>query len=626
VRRLIILLALCVPAVAGAAPSAPIPVSPATSGAFPNTQVGNTSAAQDYTIEEISLHIALSETVSIAYSCPDFTVTPTSGTIYNSCQNIGCETEDDTVPCIEPTTVICTPEVNMSFAATFHPTVAAAVSCVLSITSSGGSSETYTLSGTGTPPPIDVSASPGSIAFGGVRIDTTSSTVNVTVSNTGGSPATISSVAISGTGYAIASGTSTSHTLAAGTSELHGVTCSPGETVGALGAGALTISSNDPTNPTITIPLSCSGITSKVAVSPSPIVIPTTRVGEPVMQTVTFTNTGAATATLSSVAVTGMTMVSAPPAGTMLAENQSANAVISFDAAMAGSATGDLTIATDTGMIDVPITADALVTTMSLTPDGEVDFGPVCSGESKTQMFSLLANSDGPFELTAVSMPDAPFSVVTPMLPASVQGDAANTVTFSVTATPADVGSAASSIMVTTDIPNGTPDTITLTVVGLPTGVSATPPTVDLGEVAIQTTSLGQQVDLSNCGSAEITIADTMIYGDDAGDFSIVQQPTSMTVAPNSTVSWLVVMNAQSIGSGSDGSVDATFEIDYSGGSSTVALVGEPYDPNAGSGSDGGSTSDKSSYYACSTGRGAALWPIALALVALRRRRRRNVA
>ncbi len=615
-RRLLILLAICVSTIAGAAPSAPLPVSPATNGTFPNTQVGNTSAAQSYTIEEVSLHVEESDTVTISYSCPDFTVTPTSGSIYNSCQNIGCGEQ----PCIEPlppSTIICTPEVNMTFSATFHPTVAAPVSCVLTITGSSGSTETYSLTGTGTPPPIHVSASPGSIAFGGVRTGTTSSVVNVTVTNSGGSPATINSVTASGTGYAIASGTSTSHTLGAGASELHGVTCAPGATVGALANGALTISSNDPSNPTISIALSCSGITSKVAASPSPIVIPTTRVGEPVMQTITLTNTGAAATAIDSVTVSGMTMVMAPAAGTMLAENQSTTAVISFDASAAGSASGDLTVVTDTSTLDIPITADALVTSMSVTPDGEVDFGPVCSGQTKTQMFSLVANSDGPFMLTAVSTPDAPFTVTTPTLPASLQGDAANQVTFSVTAMPVDIGSAASSVQITTDIPNGTPDTIALTVVGLPTGVTATPPTLDLGEVPIQTTSLGQEVDLSNCSSDPITISATEIYGSDADAFSIVQQPTTMTIGSDSTVSWLVVMNAQT-----PGDVSATFEVDYSGGSATVALVGEPYDPSAGSDS-GSSSGDKSSYYACSTGRGVALWPIAIALVALRRRRRR---
>jgi MYXO-CTERM domain-containing protein len=337
------------------------------------------------------------------------------------------------------------------------------------------------------------------------------------------------------------------------------------------------------------------------------------------MQSISLTNTGAATATISSVTVTGMSMVSAPPANTMLAQNQTAMAVISFDAAAAGSATGDLTVVTDTSTLDIPITADALVTSMSVTPDGEVDFGPVCSGQSKTQMFSLVATAAGPFQLTAVSTPDDPFSVTTPTLPASVQGNAGNTVTFSATVAPTTAGSATSTFGVTTDIPNGTPDSIALTVIGLPSGVSATPPMVDLGEVAIQTTSLGQEIDLSNCGDAAITIAGATIYGSDAYNtdaFSIVSQPPSMMVAANTTVSWLVVMNSQL-----PGQLAATFEVDYSGGSATVALVGEPYDP---SGSDTGtSSSDKSSYYACSTGRGAALWPIALALVALRRRRRR---
>jgi hypothetical protein len=614
VRRLIILLAICVPAVAGAS----ILVSP-TTATFPATQVGTTSSAMTFSVTEALRSVGdHTDTVTVSYSCADFTVTPTSGTVENDCENIGCETEDQTVPCIEPTAIECIPEETMTLSATFHPSVAAQESCAVTVTSSGGSLIPVSLTGTGTPPPIHVTASPASIAFGGVRTGTTSSTVNVTVTNSGGIAATISSVVASGTGYAIASGTSTSHTLAAGGSELHGVTCSPGATVGALANGALTITSNDPTNPTISIPLSCSGITSKVAASPSPIVIPTTRVGEPAMQTITLTNTGAATATIASVTVTGMTMVSAPPANTMLAENQSTTAVISFAATAAGSATGDLTVVTDTSTLDIPITADALVTSMSVTPDGEVDFGPVCSGQAKTQMFSLVANADGPFKLTAVSTPDAPFTVTTPTLPASVDGDGANTVTFSVTATPSDAGSAASSVQITTDIPNGTPDTIALTAIGLPTGVTATPAMVDLGNIAIDTTSLGQEIDLSNCSSSAITIADTMIYGSDADAFSIVQQPTSMMVAANSTVSWLVVMNAQT-----PGDVGATFEVDYTGGSATVALVGEPYDPNAGSGTDGGGSSgEKSSYYACSTGRGVALWPIAIALVALRRRRR----
>ncbi len=115
-----------------------------------------------------------------------------------------------------------------------------------------------------------------------------------------------------------------------------------------------------------------------------------------------------------------------------------------------------------------------------------------------------------------------------------------------------------------------------------------------------------------------MTIADAIITGDQAPDFTIVQSPTSMQIDANQSASWLVVMNAQT-----PGEKDATFEVDYAGGSATIALTGEAYDPNAvGGGSDTGGT-DKSSYYACSTGRGVAFWPVAFAVLALRRRRKR---
>ncbi len=458
---------------------------------FPNTQVGMSSAAQSFTASETTRTLGDHlENVTISYSCPDFTVTPLTGTVENDCEQIGCP---GAAPCIEPTGgIVCVPEETFPFTAVFHPTVAAAVSCTLTISDGAG----ITLTGTGTAPPIHVTASPSSIGFGGVRVATTSSAVNVTVTNSGGSPATISSVTVAGTGYTIASGTSTSHTLAANTSETHGVTCSPGQTVGALPAGTLTINSNDPTTPTINIGLSCSGITSKIAVTPSPVVIPTTRVGEPVMQTITLQNTGAASATLVDVTVTGMTMVSAPAANTPLAANATAQAVVSFDASAAGSASGNLHIDTDTTPLDIPITAQALATSMSLTPDGSVDFGPVCAGQTSTQMFALVANEAGAFELTAVSQPAAPFAVTTPTLPASVQGNAANTVSFSVTAAPTDVGSTQRRRRSTsTPISRwGSPIRSTWRSRRLPSGVTPTPAMVDRlrGTVAVQTTSQGQ--------------------------------------------------------------------------------------------------------------------------------------
>ncbi|HEY1559177.1 MAG TPA: choice-of-anchor D domain-containing protein [Kofleriaceae bacterium] len=627
-RRLLswIALAACSTPPATSSEQQPLIGPPSGTPTFPTTQVGQTSAAQTYYIYETTRTVGFhSDTISsISYSCPDFSVQWAAGVTSDDCTNDGCGTasmaptgsqQEHPSPYFCPAVLDCEYDDIYSFSATFHPTVAAALSCVLTITGSANT-QTYTLSGTGTPPPIHVTASPPSIAFGGVRVMTDSTPVAVTITNSGGSPATINSVAVS-SGFVIQSGSTGSHPLGSGSSEQDEIVCHPNATGGI--SGSVTISSNDPTSPTITLPLSCTGIDSTLQVSPSPAVLPTTRVGEPVQQTITMTNMGGAATTIQDVLITGVDTVSAPSPDTPLAAGSTVQAVVSFPATAAGAVSGNMHVDYDNGKsVDVAISGMALMTSMSLTPDGSVAFGPVCAGQTKTQAFGLIANADGPFQLTALSAPDMPFTVQAPSLPASVQGDAGNTVNFMVTAAPTDATESTSSVMLTTDIPNGQPDTIALDVIGLPMGVSATPPTVDVGPSPVATTTLAQPVNLTNCGTDSVTITSAEITGDDASSFAIVSNPSSMQVDSAATATWLVVMNSQT-----PGTKQATFEIDYAGGTTSVALSGEPFMPGAGSDS-GSDVTEKSSYYACNTGRPAALWPLAAALAVLVLRRRRR--
>ena len=615
-RHLVVLAALAACSSTGAALSTTtdeLVGAPSGTPTFPNTQVGQTSAAQIYYIYETTRTIGFhTDTISsIAYSCPDFTVTWAPGDTSDDCEN-DCPEHAGAPVCTQ--VVDCEYDDIYSFSATFHPTVAAPVSCVLTITSTT-QTQSYTLSGTGTPPPIHVAASPTSVAFGGVRVNTDSTAVTVTVSNSGGAAATVNSVGVS-SGFAIKSGTTGTYSLGAGASQPYQIVCHP-TAVGAL-SGSMQISSNDPVNPTISVGLTCSGIDSTLQVTPSPAVLPTTRVGEPVQQTITMTNMGGASTTIQDVTITGVDTVSAPPPNTPLAANASTQAVVSFPATAAGSVAGNMHVDYDSGTsVDVSISAQALATSMSLTPDGSVEFGPVCAGQTKTQTFDLIANAAGPFQLTALSTPDAPFTLAPPTLPAAVQGNAGNTVTFGVTAAPTDAGDASSTVTVTTDIPNSQPDTIALAVTGLPAGVSATPATVDIGPAPVSTTTLAQPIYVTNCGTDPVDVSDALITGQDASAFAIVSDPPSTQIDAEATATWLVVMN-----SATPGTKMATFEVDYTGGSTTVALAGEPFVP----GGTLGGGSDKSSYYACSTGRPAALWPIALAVLALRRRARSSAS
>ena len=80
-------------------------------------------------------------------------------------------------------------------------------------------------------------------------------------------------------------------------------------------------------------------------------------------------------------------------------------------------------------------------------------------------------------------------------------------------------------MMVTTDIPGGTPHMINLAVDGLTAGVSATP---DIARLRLESDPDDDDrpgSHLSNCSTAPITAMNARIEGADASDFAIVQQP-----------------------------------------------------------------------------------------------------
>ena len=84
----------------------------------------------------------------------------------------------------------------------FYPTVTGAATAALTITDSAtGSPQTVTLTGTGTTAAA-VSLSTTSIAFGDVTVGSESAYQPVTLTNTGGSPLTISSIVLTGTNEA----------------------------------------------------------------------------------------------------------------------------------------------------------------------------------------------------------------------------------------------------------------------------------------------------------------------------------------------------------------------------------------------------------------------------------------
>jgi hypothetical protein len=603
---------------------------------FGSSPVGTATASHTFTISPTSGMSETDTVNSITEQCPDFVVTATGlpAAVKNTCNMMGSGV------CMGGFTAMA-----YTFNATFDPTVLGPTSCPVTVTIDGVPS-TLTLSGTGTVQPIVIAVSPATppaAEFGGVRVTTTSSPLTVTIDDVGSSPSgmTVTSVAFDAAslanGYAIASGTTTSHTVIPGTDDVYAVTCTPPAT-GAT-TGTLTIQSNDPATPTSTVQFTCTGIMSNLVIDPSPATLHgsqsggATRVGEPVDMTFTLTNAGDASLVLQSFAVTGtdLTITQAPADNTTLQAGGSASLTVHYAATkpMSVQTLGTLQIMVDDVTVQqrtATISGAAFETSMAINgPLNLGNFGPVCANAQATQMFSVVANDPASFAITQIESPSAPFAitaVVPPQLPSAgtptaIQGNANSTATFSITVTPTEAGSATSTLTVDTDIPAGSSSqTITLAVLGLAPGVTASPAMVDLGTANVGATSAGGMVTLTNCGSAALTLQPPSILGADSGDFLVVLPPASTTLAAGASASYVVAMQAHA-----DGTRQATLELDYTGGSATVELIGD----GQGGGSDDTDTGEKS-YYSCSSSGGGAGGGcmIALAALALGRRRRRR--
>jgi MYXO-CTERM domain-containing protein len=165
-------------------------------------------------------------------------------------------------------------------------------------------------------------------------------------------------------------------------------------------------------------------------------------------------------------------------------------------------------------------------------------------------------------------------------------------------------------VALTSDVPNKPTTEVPVTGVVLAGGIAATPNVVNFGTAAIGTTTSIKEVQLTNCGTGPLMFNRASIAGRDAGDFTLIGAHAPRLLQPTESEVFMVVMQPES-----SGYKMAQLVIEHGEGMTLADLDGT---------GDGMLTGgkDRETYYACSTGRGAALWPIALALLALRRRRR----
>ena len=379
-----------------------------------------------------------------------------------------------------------------------------------------------------------LSVSPTSIDFGAVS-NGQKATSNLVLSNNGSADLTISLLTLTGTNFTV-SGITTPKTISAGQSATATITFAPTSTASATGSVAIV--SNDPSNPTLTVPLTGSGSTAtgQLTASPASVAFGAIAVGNSSKQSVVITNSGNTAVTISSVAASG-TGYSVSGLTTPATLNPSASATLTatYTPTAAGSATGAITVVSNApnSTLTIPLSGSGAQSSLSITPSA-FNFGSVVDGQTKSQTFTVSNTGAASVTIAQISVNGAGYTVSGLSTPATIAGGA--TVTFTALFAPTTAGVLTGSVTVTSNAPNS-PNAVSLTGTGVAASVTltTTPTSVSFPNINAGSSS-SKNVTITNSGSSSVTVSTISV---NAKDFSVsgVTTPLTLSAGQNAVMS-----------------------------------------------------------------------------------------
>ena len=367
------------------------------------------------------------------------------------------------------------PGQSTSFSAKFAPTTAGTASGSISILSDApGSPLTIALSGSGAQAQPGLTINPTSVPFGNVSVGSSASQ-NVTLTNSGSGALNITAATASGTGFSL-SGLG-AQTINPGASVTFSAKFSP--TTAGNATGSISISSNAPGSPA-TIALSGSGVQGQLTANPSSANFGNVSTGNSNSQTITLTNGGSATVTVSQANVTGPGFSTTGMPALPMSINPGANKTfnIVFAPTATGSVTGTVTLANDgpNSPLSITLSGTGQTATQLLSANpGSLNFNNVNDGSSNSLNVTLTNTGNSNVTITSATASGTGFSA------SGVAGTTLTpnqTATLSVTFAPSNPGAVTGSVQISSNASNS--PTISLS----GTGVQAVAHSVDLSWTA----------------------------------------------------------------------------------------------------------------------------------------------
>ena len=309
-------------------------------------------------------------------------------------------------------------------------------------------------------------------------------------------------------------------------------------------SGSVSIVSNAPSSPLV-VSLAGSGTAAQpqLTVSPASVSFGNVAAGSSGSQTVTLTNNGNATLTISQFSASGapftVTGVSLP---ITISAGSSASVTSVFTPTSAGAATGSISVVSNApgGLSAIPLSGTGIQGQLGANP-ASVNFSSVAVGSSGTQSITITNSGSASVTISQASASGTGFSISGLNTPATIA--AGQSAIMSAQFAPTTPGSKSGSISIVSNASNS-PLTISLGGTATQPQITATPGSASFGNVTTGTSN-SQTINLSNSGTAPLTISSVTVAGT---GFNITGISAPLTIAAGSATTFNAVFAPTSAG------------------------------------------------------------------------------
>ena len=424
----------------------------------------------------------------------------------------------------------------------------------ISVNTSGGDKIDIAVSGSAVAPG-QLAASPGSLTFGSVGVGQSQAKA-VTLSNSGGTSVTVSQASVSSGAFSI-SGLTLPVTIDAGQSAAFNVVFAP-KSAGAIngsvtlnGVSSLTMKSKkhsagaqDTAPASLALSVSGDGITpGQLTAAPASVSFGNVTTGSTQSQTVTLTNSGGTSASISQASVTGAGLsISGLTLPLSLGAGQSASFQLTFSPTSAGTVSGGLTITStaNNANLSMAVTGTGVAPGALVLNPGNVSFGSVTVGSSQSQPVTITNSGGSSVTITKATAAGAGFSING--LPTPLTLTPGQSSSFTVAFAPQAAGSATGSVAFTSNL---AAVSLGLTGTGQAVGtLGANPASVAFGSVQVGNNQ-AQTITLTNSGSSSVTISQVSASG---SGFSLSGISTPLTLGAGSSTTFTATFNPNAAG------------------------------------------------------------------------------